>query len=415
MQKKRLIIIALLAVLATGAFLLFHKGKQHEHEPGMKQFVVRKADIHESIQATGEIKPCVGAEITLASRVTGEVVKEPVRIGDRVEKGDLVAIIDTRALKEQVDGAQAALDKVKAQYSNSIREQELEVKRQKLLEKNARQELEASRQELAFSEWDFRSQKTLFDRSIHSTSEKTFRKAKAALARSRASFNQAQNSLKAATLKLMEAETKLKRLQEEYVHALKIAETDLNRAKIRISYSTLRAPFSGVISYISTLEGETVVAGLNAPKFVKILDDTKTENRVYVDETEIGKIKMGMKVNFKVDAYVDHTYEGKISQIYPAPVLQNNVVYYIAVVTGFENMPKLRVQMTTHNNIQTRTVKDVIVVPNSAVRFRNGQYVVSLVENGKEKTVPVKTGASDSRFTEIKTGLEPGWKVLYRD
>jgi len=381
----------------------------------MKSFVVKRGTIHESIEATGEIRPCTGAEISLGARVTGTVIKEPIKIGDRVKKGDLIAVIDNRDLRENVNKAVAELDKVKATYINSIISQEKEVKRKKFLRLNAERELEAARQELSFARWDFNSQKALFSRSTHSTSEKAFRKAEAALARSRADFEKAENSLKAARLAVEKAETELKKLNEEYKEALKIARADLERARIKFSYSTLRAPFSGVISYVSTQEGETVVAGLNAPQFAKILDDTRIENRIYIDETEIGKIEVGMKVNFRVDAYVDHSYKGVITQIYPAPVLQNNVVYYIAVVDSFENTPPLRVQMTTHNEILTRTRENVLVVPNSAVKFLDGRYVVTVREKGKARLVPVKTGAGDSRFTEIKSGIDEGQEVLYRD
>lgn len=418
MEMKRKKSLALLAgvVLVVSAVLFFlsHRGRHEAEDSSMKTFIVKKGEIHESIEATGEIKPCTGAEISLGARVTGTVIREPIEIGDKVKKGDLIAVIDNRALKETVEGARAALDKVKATYDNSIRKQKFELERQKLLKLNARQEVEAATRELAFAQWDFNSQKALFSRSTHSTSEKAFRQAGAVLARSRARFRQAENSLEAAELSVKEAAAELKRLKEEYSQALKIAEADLNKAKIRFSYSILRAPFSGIISYVSTQEGETVVAGLNAPQFAKILDDTRIENRVYVDETEIGKIRVGLKVQFNVDAWVNHRYKGVVTEIYPSPVLQNNVVYYIAVVTGFDNRPALKVRMTTHNEIYTKTLENVLIVPNSAVKFQDGRYVVSARINGRTRLVPVDAGAGDSHFTEIKSGIKEGMEILYR-
>ncbi len=415
-MKKKRYIIALAAIL-TAAVIIFFLASKGEHKPregNLKTFTVKRGTIHQAIEATGEIKPCTGAEISLGARVTGMVVKEPIEIGDRVKKGDLIAIIDNRALSEDVAKARASLEKVRATYENAITEQQKEVARQKLLRLNAERELEAARQELSFARWDFKSQEALFSRSTHSTSEKAYRKSRAVLARSLAAFSQAKNSLKAAGLSVEKAQAELKKLQEEYTQALKVAQAELNKAEIRFSYSTLTAPFSGVISYVSTQEGETVVAGLNAPQFVKILDDTKIENRVYVDETEIGKIKEGMKVEFTVDAFVNETYRGVVTQIYPAPVIQNNVVYYIAVVTGFDNRPALRVRMTTHNQILTGIRKDVLVVPNSAVKFLDGRYVVTVKEGARRKTIPVEVGASDSRFTEIKSGIQEGRQVLFR-
>ena len=417
-MKKKKILIVMAAVGLVATVLLFALNRGSRKGPGkgsMKEFVVKRGTIQESIEATGEIKPCTGAEISLGARVTGTVIEEPIKIGDQVKKGDLIAIIDNRALRQAVDKAEADLEKVRATYDNSIIRQEKELERQKLLRLNAQREVEAAKVELSFARWDLKSQKALFSRSTHSTSEKAFRQAQAALARKEAAYRQAQNSLKAAELSVKKAEAELGRLRQEYTYSLKSAQATLNRSEIRMSYSILRAPFAGVISYVSTQEGETVVAGLNAPQFAKILDENRIENRVYVDETEIGKIKKGMRVNFRVDACTNHTYSGRISQIYPAPVLQNNVVYYIAVVDGFGNKPRLRVQMTTHNQIMTQTFENVILVPNSAVRFQDGGYVVIVKHGGKKKTVPVETGVSDSRFTEIKNGLTEGQTVLYRE
>jgi HlyD family secretion protein/macrolide-specific efflux system membrane fusion protein len=326
----------------------------------------------------------------------------------------LIAIIDNRELKQGLDRAEAALRKVRATFENSIREQELEIQRQRLKESNARKELAAAEGELRFREWDFKSLKRLFSKATHSTSEKAFRKAKDDLVRARMHLGQARNDLKAAALAVKKAETALARLKQEYRESLKMAQADLGKARIRFSYSILRAPFSGIITYVSTQEGETVVAGLNAPQFVKILDESRIEDWVYVDETDIGKISEGMKVVFHVDAYLDHSYEGIISQIYPAPVIQNNVIYYIAIVTGFENRPGLKLQMTTHNRIMVKTLNDVLLVPNSAVRFMDGRYVVLVREGNGIETVPVEIGASDERFTEIRSGLKEGQKVLYK-
>jgi len=415
-MKKKIYLAALAAVIAVAVIFFFaSRGKHQSREGALKTFIIKRGTIHEAIEATGEIKPCTGAEISLGARVTGMVVKEPIQIGDRVRKGDLIAVIDNRELREAVGKAQASLDKVKANYENSITRQQKKLERKKLLELNAELELKAARQELSFAKWDFNSQKALFSRSTHSTSEKAFRKSEADLARRLAAFKQAQNGLKAARLEVEEEKAELNKLKEEYRQALKVAQAELNRAEIRFSYSTLRAPFSGVISYVSTQEGETVVAGLNAPQFVKILDDSKIENRVYVDETEIGKIKEGMKVRFRVDAFVRQSYAGVITQIYPAPVIQNNVVYYIAVVNGFDNNPPLRVQMTTHNEILIGKRENVLMVPNSAVKFQDGHYVVMVRQNGKKKAVPVEVGVSDSRFTEIKNGVQEGQEVLFRE
>ena len=151
-----------------------------------------------------------------------------------------------------------------------------------------------------------------------------------------------------------------------------------------------------------------MVAGLNAPEFVTILNPEKLENWVYVDETEIGKIKEGMDVEFTVDAYRNRVFKGKVEEIYPKPKVLNNVVYFTVVVRGFKDVRLLHPEITTHNRIIAGVRKHVLVVPNNAVKWKNGKYVVYKVIGGKIKVVPVKVGWSDERFTQILEGFNEG-------
>ncbi|NPA94538.1 MAG: HlyD family secretion protein [Thermodesulfobacteria bacterium] len=403
-------IVLLLAIL-FGIFRVF-KGKKEEK--GFKEFSVRLGQVSEVITATGEIKAATGAQISLGARVTGMVVKEPISVGDHVKKGDLIAIIDNRELKEDVNRTEAELERVKVHFQKSIREQELAVRELLNQFKKAELEVKKASAEYEFRKWNYSSLKRLFESKNHSVSERSYREAKNALQQARAGLEQAKYGRNAAEAALNKARTALDRLKKEYKQELLKAEAEYKKAQIRFSYSILRAPFSGVITYVSTQEGETVVAGLNAPQFVKILDESRVENWIYVDETDIGRVKHGMEVTFHVDAYPDKPYHGKIDQIYPAPVVQNNVVYYIAVMKIYQKDATLHLKMTTHNKVHIRTIKDVLVVPNSAVKFLDGHYVVRLKGAPGDGFVKVVPGASDESFTEIKEGLHQGDVVLYR-
>jgi len=404
--KKLLVLILVLGALA-GGFLLF-KGKKERIVP-VKVVEVKRGEVKRVIDATGIVKPQVGAEIKVGARISGTVVKETVKVGDFVKKGQLIAVIDNRELAESLKRAEANLEEIKRTYPKRIKEQELKVESARADVKAARAKLKAEEENYALKKWQFERQAELL--KIGYTTEEKYRSAKRELKLAESSLKSAQENLKRALLNLKAAKEELKRLKAEFEENLKKAEADLKTAQIRYSYSYIYAPKSGIISFVSTQEGETVVAGLNAPQFVTILDPEKLENWIYVDETEIGKVKKGMEVLFRVDAYRDKVFKGKVVEIYPKPKILNNVVYYIVVARGFKDVELLRPEMTTHNQIIAGVKKGVLVVPNQAVKWKNGKFIVYKVEGNKVVEVPVKVGWSDDTYTEIVSGLREGDKV----
>ena len=405
-MKKLIALILVLTAVAAGVFLL--KGKKERIVP-VKVVEVKRGEVKKVIDATGIVKPQVGAEIKVGARISGTVVRETVKVGDFVKKGQLIAIIDNRELRESLKRAEANLEEIKKTYPRRIKEQELKVKSARADVEAAKAKLKAEEENYALKKWEFERQAELL-KTGYTTQEK-YRSAKRELKLAESSLKSARENLKRALLNLKAAQQELLRLKAEFDESLKKAEADLKTAKIRYSYSYIYAPKSGIISFVSTQEGETVVAGLNAPQFVTILDPRRLENWIYVDETEIGKVRKGMEVLFRVDAYRDRIFKGKVVEIYPKPKILNNVVYYIVVARGFKNVELLRPEMTTHNQIIAGVRKGVLVVPNQAVKWKNGKFVVYKVIGKKVVEVPVKVGWSDDRYTQIISGLKEGDKV----
>jgi RND family efflux transporter MFP subunit len=127
------------------------------------------------------------------------------------------------------------------------------------------------------------------------------------------------------------------------------ARAKLDEARIELGYTRIRAPLTGTVASVSTYEGETVAAAFSAPTFVTIVDLKRLEVQAYVDEHDIGTVRPGERVTFRVDAFRDHELAGTVRAIYPKPQLINNVVNYIVIV-DFENPPDLivRPEMTAH-------------------------------------------------------------------
>ncbi len=181
----------------------------------------------------------------------------------------------------------------------------------------------------------------------------------------------------------------------------------------QMSYANIYAPISGVIASVTTQQGETVSASsLNVPTFVTIVDLNRLEIYAYVDETDIGKIKPGLEATFTVDSFPDKDFEGKVTAIYPKATIQDNVVYYITVISIENPEGKLKPDMTVNATILLNKRGNVLAVPNKSIKREGGKKVVTVLENNKPVQKAVKTGWKDSAYTEIVEGLKEGDKVV---
>jgi len=311
---------------------------------------VSRRDVGSAVKATGVIKPMVGAEVNVGSSVSGVVTHLYVRVGDKIQRGQLLAELDSRELTARRDADTAGLHL--AQANLNYARSDLRRKR----------ELNAA-QIIARSELDIAEQ-------AYSVAEQQ--------------CNQAQANLEDATTQL--------------------------------GYARIIAPISGVVSSVSTQEGETVAASFAAPTFVTLLDLSRLEVWAYVDETDIGRIHMGQKARFTVDTYGEQEFEGRVIAIHPKAEIRDNVVDYVTVVRF--DPPRnyvLRPEMTTTVKVDLERREKVLALPLRAIR-RDGdrQFVMCRCSNGIERRW-VKTGIRNDSYWEIVEGLREGDEVLVGD
>lgn len=347
-MKRTHLIAGIILILITFILLwLFLFRQDNKSNTELQTVVAERRDIGSSVLATGIIKPKVGAEVKVGSRISGVVKKLRANIGDYVKAGQVIAEIDDAELRAKLNQNMAAVNKAQADYDYA----RLNMERQaSLLEQNYI---------------------------------------------SRQTYDLAENAFKIAEAQL------------------KQAEANAEVAKVQLSYTSIYALTSGVIASVSTQEGETVMAGLAAPTFVNIIDLTRLEVQVYVDETDIGKILVGQEATFTVDTYTDTDFKGSVTAIYPKAVIQDNVVNYIVVVEIIDFKDKiLRPEMTATVTIHLETRKNVIAIPSKAITRERGERFVTVMENGIAVSRKIKTGWYDSNFTEVVDGLNEGETVL---
>jgi len=149
------------------------------------------------------------------------------------------------------------------------------------------------------------------------------------------------------------------------------AQVTLDRAKQNLAYTNIYAPINGVVVERNVDVGQTVAASLSAPQLFLIAQDlSQMQILASVDESDIASIKEGQEVKFTVQSYPGRTFTGSVQQVRLQSKTTDNVVSYIAVVTLQNPNGLLLPGMTATVEFVTGSAKDVLTVPNAALRFR---------------------------------------------
>jgi HlyD family secretion protein len=393
----RLLLLAVFA--AAGGGIWFWRVKASAPKtPSYVTAEVRRGDLRETVTATGTLSPLDAVEV--GAEVTGRVTAVHVDINDRVTKDQVLVEIDTEQLKARVEESQAQLQNAQASQKNSaatVKEAEAKAARAREMHKRGL----VSDQELE-------------------TAEAALDRAKAAV-----SSAAAQTTVALA--------------------GLKSAKTSLGKAIIR-------SPIDGIVLARSVEVGQTVTAGFQTPiLFTLARDLSLMQLRIDVDEADVGRVKEGLSATFVVDAFPKRTFSSKLVKLGNLPKPGTTVITYAATLTVDNAERLLKPGMTATATLVTNEKKDVLYVPNAALRFRppaadapkaaqpglpipglggnfrtGGRRVsgprpegvaskerLYLLRQGAPVPLTVEVGATDGRRTEVRgEGIAPGVQVV---
>ncbi|MCX6829823.1 MAG: efflux RND transporter periplasmic adaptor subunit [candidate division Zixibacteria bacterium] len=191
---------------------------------------------------------------------------------------------------------------------------------------------------------------------------------------------------------------------------LKQARASLDRAEVNLKYATIRTPISGVVISRNIDIGQTVAASFQAPTLFTIANDLrKMQVQASVDEADIGNVKVGQKVTFRVDAYPDEMFEGIVSQIRLSPEINQNVVTYNVVIDVNNPDQKLMPGMTATVSIEVADRDNVLRVPIQAVRFTPPEAKTNL--RGGMGEAPSDQGRSGQETAANRDNAGAGGKM----
>ena len=383
-------------VIKMGREIIFGKPPHKSTAKDFKFQPVTRQDIHQKVLATGTVTLKTGAEVKIGARISGQVKSLLVKIGDFVRAGETIAIIEHEDLVSRVARFQADLDAEKARLAKIRAEGPLEIS----MAVAEREELQV---QIKLAQKMLERNQELNKKGFVSTTV----------------LDQSQERLEVLLAGINLANEELKLKQSQLINNSRLAEAmveraaaNLNEEEIQLTYASITAPIDGIVAFVSTQEGETVVASLNAPTFVNLIDLRKLEVTVFVDETDIGLINIGQRAKFTVDTFANHFFDGRVREIYPKAVIKDNVVNYEVILDIEEKkVAKLRPEMTANVVITTGTRKKVLTLPKEAIKRKGKKTFIVMKSGGGLEDKSVELGWRDGGKIEVVSGLNDGDEV----
>ena len=316
MKKKVVLIIVAVVVIAAAALGL---GALKSRKNGVIKYrmeALAKGDIEALVVTSGTLNPVRLVEV--GSQVSGKIDKLYVDFNSQVKEGQVLAELDQDLLKAKIDQNNANYLSAKAS-----------VEKARVTVDNLQKKYERA--------------KTLFAKNLISFEENEA---------AEAAYLGAKTDVQSSDARLVQA------------------KSQLDSSRVDLTYATIRSPIDGIVINRLINIGQTVAASFTAPKLFEIANDlSKMQVECAVDEADIGKVKEGQEVRFTVDSFPDETFNGTVNQVRYSPTTTSNVVTYTTIVAVNNQGMKLRPGMTATVSIITGEAKDVLRVPNAALRF----------------------------------------------
>ncbi|MBQ7155759.1 MAG: efflux RND transporter periplasmic adaptor subunit [Synergistaceae bacterium] len=333
---KKLLLLAIFAGIGYGAYYFFF----HE-EPvtyGLTTSKIDRGDIVSTVTATGELNAINVIEV--GTQVSGIIQEIYADFNSQVRAGQLIALIDPSVLQLTLKESEASL----AVYQASVASAQASLA-------DAQRQLARNKELLS---------KKLIARSTVDTSETDVAMKKAALQEARSRVVQGRAAVE--------------------------------RARTNLNYTRITSPVNGVVIDRQVDAGQTVASGYQTPTLFKVAEDlTRMQIETQVDEADIGTVAEGQDVTFRVDAFPDEVFAGKVVQVRIAPSTSNNVVTYTVIIHVDNPELKLKPGMTANVSIETARANNVLRIPVAALRFTPPEALLNTISFDKSVLMQKKT------------------------
>lgn len=367
----------LLLVLAAAGFWAYQRFFSAPPAPLYRTAEIKRGNITDQVEASGPLAPINTTEV--GALVSGEILKIYVDYNSQVKKGDLMALIDPTQIQADYDQAQASLS-------------------------SAKEELESAKMTYNLAQANLKRYQTLYKKEYV---------AKTDLEKYELEFVNAKSGLNSAESRVIQAQASLDRAQK-----------DLDNTRIV-------SPIDGMVLSKKVSEGQSLTSGYATPEMFTLAQDlTKMQIEAKVSEADVVKIKEGQEAEFTLDGYPDEKFHGTIRQVRTnyassSSSSSNNSssssTTYTVVIDVDNTEGKFMPGMTATITIKVNDKKDVLLVPNEALRFSPSSNQEKFTTTGMwilereqaPKRVDVAIGIISDKNTEIKSGdVKAGQRVI---
>ena len=398
-MKRRALFLVLAIALIAAAFGLYRHFTANGKQTVYKFTKVEQGPLTAAVAAAGTLNPV--STVQVGSQISGQIREILVDFNSPVKAGQLVARIDPDTYQYKVRQAEADLEAMRS----AVNVQRAQVYQAQI--------------NLAEARRDHERKVMLVEKNFISAADR----------------DKARTTLDAARAQLQLTEAQVQNSES----VVRQREAQLAQARVDLARTEIRSPVDGVVVKRSVEPGQTVAASLQAPElFIIARDLSDMQVETSIDEADVGRVAVGQRVNFTVDAFPQRRFEGEVRQVRKAATVVSNVVTYTVIVTAANGDLTLLPGMTANVRIVTARKDHVLKVANAALRFkpesdkdaakvspggtppggpgRRGKppgQVWVLDEAGKPKALPVETGITDGTATELVAGdVREGMEVV---
>ena len=362
-KARPLLIVAGLVLIGGLVFALF--GGSGDEGPRFSTQPVRQGELVINVSATGNLQPTNSVDV--GSELSGIIDTVRVDVNDRVRKGQVIARLDTSKLMDQVRQAKAELASAEAKVSQT--------------------------------------RATVAETSASLARLKEVARLSGGKVPSKAELDSGEAAALRAVADQHAAEA-----------AVMSAKAALSTFEISLSKATIHSPIDGIVLTRKVEPGQTVAAAMTAPVLFTLAEDLRRmELQVDVDEADVGKVKEGQDARFHVDAWPGQNFPARVTRVGWGSQTKDQVVSYLTILEVQNDALLLRPGMTATAEITTARRKDVLLVPNAALRFSppaaKAQPSRSLLSSLMPR--PPSAGLKAASETTAKDGTQTLW--LLRD
>lgn len=415
-MKKLLFIIILLGA-AAGYYYYKQKADSQNtvQEAPIRKHTVEKGTIDLKVSTTGKVVSNLDVEIK--SKASGQIISLPYDISDEVTSGALLCELDPVDENRNVAQQEASLEAARARLRQA--EEQLLIAQTDVdtQTSNALAALDDAQVRYAEVQSRLVRQQDLYNKALVSSEELDSLRSEASS--SERSLIQAQ--IQVAELKNLPRTVELRK-QDVILNKTQVAQSEIamQNALQRLKETKIYAPMDGILTTRDVQIGQIIASGISnvggGTAMMTLSDMSRLFINASVDESDIGKIRVGQRTVITADAFPGKRFSGKVVRVAAKGVTTSNVVTFeVKIEVDQSGIDVLRPEMTGDVEIQADRREDVIILPNEFIQFgRGNEYFVLLDDDSTTAGVRTKVtpGLTDGVNTEITEGLKEGDQVL---